>query len=140
MTNRVVIQRRLEKIRIYLDFLRGIARGYGRESFAREAMVHGSAERYLQLCIEALLDVGNHVISDQKLGRVEHYADIPRLLCEHGILDERQRDLMLQIVGFRNILVHDYMDLDVNKVYDVIEHSLDDLEGILRVYVERFLT
>ena len=47
MTNRVVIQRRLEKIRTYLGFLKDVAQRYDRVTFVREAMVHGSAERYL---------------------------------------------------------------------------------------------
>jgi uncharacterized protein YutE (UPF0331/DUF86 family) len=46
---------------------------------------YGSAERFLHLSIEAILDMGNHVIADLDLGIVNWYSDIPALLEKNGV-------------------------------------------------------
>lgn len=39
------------------------------------------------------------------------------------------------MIGLRNILVHDYLEVDRQIVYDVIQHELDDLRALQRVFV-----
>ncbi len=34
-----------------------------------------------------------------------------------------------QIAGFRNVLIHDYMGLDLDEVWNVVERNLPDLKG-----------
>jgi len=48
---------------------------------------YGSAERFLQLAIEAITDMGNHVVAEEELGVVNSYADVPALLGEKGYID-----------------------------------------------------
>jgi len=48
---------------------------------------YGSAERFLQLAIEAITDMGNHVIAEMALGVVNSYGDIPAILAEKGYID-----------------------------------------------------
>lgn len=42
------------------------------------------------------------------------------------------------MIGFRNVLGHDYLDIDRNIVYDVLQHNLEDLEALKRAFA-RFL-
>jgi uncharacterized protein with HEPN domain len=34
-----------------------------------------------------------------------------------------------QIAGFRDVLIHDYMGLDLDEVWNVVERNLPDLKG-----------
>ncbi len=43
---------------------------------------------------------------------------------------------MVHIIGFRNILVHDYLDVDLNIVYSILENNLRDLHSILKEYAK----
>ncbi len=93
----------------------------------------------MQLCIEALLDIGNHIIADLKLGKVEQYSNVPVILKQNGFITEEQKKLFLRMVGMRNILVHEYLEIDLNIIYDIIQNHLDDLEGIMKAYAKRIL-
>jgi uncharacterized protein YutE (UPF0331/DUF86 family) len=130
-----VIRKRLNKLDEYLEILRGMRR-YSLDDFLAAPERYGSAERFLQLAIEALTDLGNHVIADLRLGTVDTYADVPTILANSGYVDVELRDTWLKIVGFRNVLVHDYADLDRRLVYDVLTNRLGDLEALRKVFAQ----
>jgi len=131
-----ILQKRINKARQYLDYLEDIKVKYSYEEFKNDPMIYGSVERVLHLIIESLMDIGNHIISEQNLGQVEFYNNIPDLLFNHNYLNEEQRDLFLKIIGFRNILVHDYLEINSAIVYNILEKNLSDLESILKEYAK----
>lgn len=117
---------RLLRLEGYVNHLREFRR-VERRRFLEDPAVHLSAERLLQLALEAMLDVGNQLIAARALPAPEIYADIPRILGEAGVLPP---DLAHRLVGaakFRNVLVHEYADLDRSRVYDNLQAGLDDL-------------
>lgn len=132
-----VIRRRLEKLDEYLEILQGLQR-YDRAAFVGDPERYGSAERFLQLAIETTLDTGSHVIAQLGLGTIDSYRDVPRLLAEHSYIDPRLRERWIRMIGLRHVLVHDYVDLDRDIVYDVLHQDLDDLAQ-LRIAFAQFL-
>jgi len=62
-----VIRKRLNKLDEYLSILYNL-RKYSFDDFVSDPEHYGSAERFLHLAIEAILDMGNHVIADMDLG------------------------------------------------------------------------
>ena len=124
-----ILQRRLRKLEEYLAILRRLQR-YSYDEFVADPERYGSAERFLQLAIEALLDMGNHVIADLDLGTVQWYSDIPTILAERGGLSPELRDRWIRMIGFRNTPVHEYLDLDRRIVHEVLQHGLGDLERL----------
>ncbi len=136
MVKKEVLQKRLKKAQEYLGYLEDIKKRYNKEKFKNDPMVFGSIERFLHLLIEALIDIGNHIISDQNLGEVEFYKDIPRLLYQNNFINEDQKEIFEQITGFRNILVHEYLEIDLDIVYEVLNNNLDDLKSIMREYAK----
>lgn len=130
-----VIRRRLVKLDEYLEILESLQR-YDLDAFAKEPERYGSAERFLQLAIETSLDIGNHVIAELRLGTVDSYRDIPTILAKHNYLDSELRERWIQMIGFRNVLVHDYVDLDREIVYRVLQQDLDDIAALRRVFAQ----
>jgi uncharacterized protein YutE (UPF0331/DUF86 family) len=135
MPKRDVIYRRLSAIDEYLRILRKLQK-YSLQEFLIEPERYGSAERFLQLCIEALSDAGNHVIAESNLGTVDSYADIPDLLFEKGYIAEELRSTWIRMIGFRNILVHEYLEIDRTIVYDVLQRHVADIEAIQAVFAQ----
>jgi uncharacterized protein YutE (UPF0331/DUF86 family) len=97
---------------------------------------YGSAERFLQLAIEIVGDLGNHVIADLALGVVNWHSDIPTILAGQGYLSADLKETWIQMIGFRNILVHEYLDIDRGIVYQVLQHRLEDIAALQRVFVQ----
>ena len=130
-----VIRKRLNKLDEYLSILYNL-RKYSFDDFTSNPERYGSAERFLHLSIEAILDMGNHVIGDSDLGIVNWYSDIPAILEKKGYIDSHLGKQWLQMIGFRNTLVHDYVEIDRRIVYDVLQNHLKDFEKIKRVFAQ----
>jgi len=123
----LVITRRLIKLREYVGLLKTIRRE-PREQFTTDPLVYGNAERYLQLAIQCVLDIGNHILADRKLREPEEYRDIVKTLGDHSLISPDLTERLMPLVGLRNILVHDYLDIDRPRLYDALQAELEDLE------------
>lgn len=129
-----VLRRRLAKLDEYLAILNDLASS-DRGEFISNPQLYGSAERFLQLAVEALLDMGSHAISELGLGSIEAYRDIPRLLHEHGYVPADLAERWVRMIGLRNILVHEYLDIDRRIVHEVLVGHHRDLEALRDVFL-----
>ncbi len=84
------------------------------------------AANVLRACEQAI-DLANHVIKIQRLGLPKASRESFRILAEHDILNPDLAMRLEKMVGFRNILVHQYQSLEIDIMVDVIENRLDDL-------------
>jgi len=84
------------------------------------------AANLLRACEQAI-DLANHVIKIKQLGLPKASRESFRILADYAILTPDLALRMERMVGFRNILVHQYQKLDISIMIDVIEHRLDDL-------------
>jgi len=135
MVRAEVIRKRLNKLDEYLSILRRLQE-HTFDEFVENPEKYGSVERFLHLAIEAVTDMGNHVIADLELGVVNWYSDIPTILDEKGYLGRSLKDKWIRMIGFRNTLVHDYVDIDRRIVYEVLRNNLKDLEALRRVFAQ----
>jgi uncharacterized protein YutE (UPF0331/DUF86 family) len=81
----------------------------------------------LQRAAEQTIDLANHIIRKEKLGLPKDSRDSFEILVTAGIIPSVLAAKLKGMVGFRNILVHDYRELDLYIMKDVIEYRLDDL-------------
>lgn len=87
--------------------------------------------------IEACVDVAQHLCSAEGWGPPADNGDAVRLLGERGVLSTDLAISMRKAVGFRNVLVHDYVEVSDEIVLDRLR-SLDDLESFVAA-VTRFI-
>lgn len=120
---------RMERLQEHMAILRRLQR-YPLEDFLADPERYGSAERFLQLAIECLNDMGNHLIADRTLGPTEWARDIPTRLFEAGLLDKGLMEAWIRMIGFLNILVPDYIKIDRRLVHEVLHGRLDDFGRI----------
>ncbi len=72
----------IEKNLAHLEALRAIPE----KDFMESPFFTGAAKHYLQTCIEAMLDIANHVIARERYRAPDNYVDAFRVLGEQGIL------------------------------------------------------
>jgi uncharacterized protein YutE (UPF0331/DUF86 family) len=104
-----------------------------REEFVREPGLHHLAERFLHLACECVLDITQHVISDQGYRQPANDKDAMEVLREEGLLDTGLTERLKRWMGFRNLLVHFYLEIDHGKSYDAIREDLGDLDEFTAV-------
>ncbi|MES0364018.1 MAG: DUF86 domain-containing protein [Desulfobacteria bacterium] len=130
-----VLRKRLNKLDEYLAILRGLQK-YSFDEFIADPQRYGSVERFLHLAIEAINDMGNHVVAELDLGEVNWYSDIPALLARADHIDDSLQEKWIRMIGFRNTLVHEYIEIDRKIVHDVLRNSLGDLEELRRTFAQ----
>ena len=67
-------------------------------------------------------------MADERLGAVEEYRDAIRLLGRSGYLKPDLAQKLIPMAGLRNILVHDYLDVDRDRIYNLLQDCLEDFE------------
>ncbi len=96
------------------------------EDYRKDWKTQRIVERTLQLAIEVCLDIANHVIADQRLRVPATHAESFTVLTEAGLLDSGQRDAMIRMSGFRNVIVHEYARIDPTMVLRILREHLVD--------------
>ncbi|HEV8674770.1 MAG TPA: DUF86 domain-containing protein [Methylomirabilota bacterium] len=126
MVDRDLILRKLADLDLYL---RQVAeyRAVSLEDYRGDWKTQRIVERTLQMAIELCVDVANHVIADQGLRVPATYAEAFDVLAEAGMLPGPERDAMVRMVGFRNVIVHEYARVEAEIVVRILRQHLDDL-------------
>jgi uncharacterized protein YutE (UPF0331/DUF86 family) len=137
MTRPEVLRRRLARLEEYLGILRRLS-AYSLEEFLASPERYGAAERFLQLSIEAINDMAAHVAAEEGWGPFERARDLVDLFQAQGLLEEELAEKWRRMIGFRNLLVHDYLEVDRKLVHRFLREGLQDLEALARVFA-RFL-
>jgi uncharacterized protein YutE (UPF0331/DUF86 family) len=126
---------RLDKLDEYGKILKEL-RKMSRSEFVADYHVYGLAERYLQLSIECLLDIGRLIITGLGLRKPDRHQEVIEILWEADIISADLASRLQGIAGFRNILVHDYLKLNRNLVYENLQKGVVDLEDFSREIAE----
>lgn len=86
----------------------------------------------LQRGCEQAIDMANRMIRLRRLGYPKESRDSFVALRKAGLLGPDVAAAMEAMVGFRNVAVHEYRALDLDKVRRIIVHRLDDLLAFSR--------
>ena len=103
--------------------------------YENDKLLHRFIERTLHLAVEAILDIGSHIISDERLGSPDNNSDIIKILARHDIIKKNVDDYV-KMAKFRNIIVHDYEDIKPEIILGIVKNNLDDLKAIFNWYQE----
>ena len=126
MVEKQTIERRLFKLEQSLRKLKELSK-VSWDEYVKDEGLQDRAERNLQIAAQLCIDIGSHVIADRGYRPPYGYGDIFAVLMEEGLLPEALANTMKQIAGFRNVLVHDYLDIDPKIVYDSLK-KIDDFK------------
>jgi uncharacterized protein YutE (UPF0331/DUF86 family) len=92
----------------------------------------------LQRAAQASIDLAAHVVATEAFGLPADLADTFSLLEKHDIIDGELARRLRNMVGFRNIAVHQYQAVDPAIVDSIVTKHLDDLRSFARRIVDAF--
>jgi len=113
-----------------------IQRCIGRAREERQLAGHGFAADYsrqdaailnITRACEQAIDLANFIIKRKKLGIPPRSRESFVSLAEAGIIPNDLSDSLQRMVGFRNLVVHDYQNINIAIVENVLKQGLDDL-------------
>ena len=92
----------------------------------------------METCINICIDVGNHILSLNKNGKPETYSDIFVDLSELKVIDKELEEKLIKMVKFRNLLGHIYMEINNEKIYDILQENLGDFNLFKKQIFSKF--
>jgi uncharacterized protein YutE (UPF0331/DUF86 family) len=132
MVDRDLILRRISDLENYLGQLAPY-REIDLVAYQQDWKTQRIVERTLHLAIETCMDVADHIVADRRLRVPETGAETFEILAEAGVVPADLGRALGLMVGFRNILVHDYTRLDPAIVLRVLRTDLLDLERFRQI-------
>lgn len=90
----------------------------------------------IQRACEASIDIAMHLVSEKKLGVPKTSREGFKLLQEAGLIDELLAKTLMNMVGFRNIAVHDYQALQLDILEAILDKHIDDFKQFAKVILE----
>ena len=131
-----VVRRHLAALREALAHLRRHA-GSTPEMRRADMDLRWTVEHGLQLCAQNAIDIATHLVTAAGFDAPDYASALDRL-TRMSVLPGAFGARFRRIAGFRNVLVHDYIEVDLAVVSRVLGENLDDFEEFARL-VERHL-
>lgn len=90
------------------------------------------AQHHLRLALEGIFHIGAHILSRLPGGRAVEYKEIGLKMAEAKLLPKDfAREVLVPMAGLRNLLVHQYADIDPARLQEIIKTRLQDIEQFL---------
>lgn len=89
----------------------------------------------LQRACEMATDAAMYVVSNRRLGIPQTKKEVFEKLNKNGLISDEMCANMKGMVGFRNIAIHEYKQIDEDIVRDVIENHLGDIKEFVRTMI-----
>lgn len=135
--DRNVVERRLAHLLKSVDVLKGY-QGLSLDELAATPRVYWAVQYGLQLCIQAVLDIAAHLVAALDAPLADDYRSYVVALGSLGVLPRPFAERIAAMAGFRNVLVHEYIDVDLAEVHRVLTQNLGDFEEFVS-YIHDYL-
>ena len=107
------------------------------EEFQKDLSLVWIVEKGLEILIQNLLDIGAHLLASEIKNDWEDYGEVILKLGNHGIVPQEFSDQIKGMAGLRNILIHEYLRIDLNKLFDYFKYRLEDFIQFIR-YIREY--
>ena len=135
MVNHEKIRNKLRTITICLDKLERLKQNSVAE-FIEDYTLTDTARHNLQIAVEAMLDISNHIIARNSLEIPKNNAESFVILCKNGVLSKEKQGTYTAMARFRNRIVHMYDEVDNREIYKILQEHLDDYRAFIQDIVQ----
>ncbi|MCL4424323.1 MAG: DUF86 domain-containing protein [Firmicutes bacterium] len=135
MYNRALIDERISIISSSIKRLSLLAQ-LPREKFCRDEDAIDIAENRLRRALEAVFDLGRHLVVKAGWGIPHDYRSVIDLLAQSKVLPADFAQRIVGMAGYRNRLIHDYNKITPEELYEIVQTRLTDFESFQRYVVE----
>lgn len=97
-----------------------------------EGDAYDLAQHHLRLALEGVFHISSHILSRLPGNRAREYKEVARKMGEVGIVPKSfANKALVAMAGMRNLLVHDYSEIKPQRLHQIINDHLNDIEIFL---------
>jgi uncharacterized protein YutE (UPF0331/DUF86 family) len=82
----------------------------------------------IQRLCELSIDLASYIVKQKQLGMPQGRRDLFNLLVKAKMVDEKLAEHLQNMVGFRNIAVHEYQQLNADILSAILQHHIQDFQ------------
>ena len=139
MIDHLRINDRIAEIRRRLRQLKESLETVSEHEFIEKDELVDATDHRLQIAIQACMDIASHIVAEMALEKPQKESkEVFMVLAREDIVADDLAKRLVAMGGMRNILVHQYMEVDDRKVYQAIKHDLGDIEEFV-AQIQKFL-
>lgn len=120
------IERRLDELSERLARLKPL-QVKSRDEFSEDAYLRDIVERNLEVAAQCCIDLSHRIIAIEQAVKPRDYYEAILQMGELGVVPVSFARQLAPIAGFRNILIHEYLTVDWDEVFDHLQH-LDEIQ------------
>ena len=131
MVNQDIINAKIESLRRCLNRIREKTPANSQilaEDYDIQDIISINLERAVQNCV----DISSHIIADSNELAPDTMGKTFIILKNMNFIDDQTADDLIAAVGFRNIAVHAYQDIDWDIVFTIITVKLDIFQDFIK--------
>jgi uncharacterized protein YutE (UPF0331/DUF86 family) len=132
-----MILERLKRLAEYVEFLNR-KRSLSRDEFLQDQQSQLAVERALQVAIQIMIDIASHILATTSNETPKDYTDAIIKLSRIGVIPNEFAKRIAPMPRFRNVLVHQYIEVDLSRVYRNLQDDLDKFAEFAR-YINAWL-
>jgi uncharacterized protein YutE (UPF0331/DUF86 family) len=87
-----------------------------------------AAESYLRRALEALFDIGRHILAKRFAYPAAEYKEIAKGLSEKMVLEVKEAELMREMAGYRNRMVHFYHEITPEELHEICLNHINEIK------------
>ena len=130
LVNRLVVADKIALVQRMLDGIGGLPLA-DLQAFTADPRMVAAGDSYLRRALEALLDLGRHVLA-KGFGRAPaEYAEVARQLGEVGVLEAAVAARLVLMARYRNRMVHFYDQITDAELFDLLTTKLPDIDEVI---------
>jgi uncharacterized protein YutE (UPF0331/DUF86 family) len=104
------------------------------DEFSADARNAAAAESYLRRALEALFDLGRHILAKAFAEAPAEYKQIADGLAKNGVLSKEEGRILTEMAGYRNRMVHFYHEIGERELYNICRDRLIDIQGLVDTF------
>jgi uncharacterized protein YutE (UPF0331/DUF86 family) len=86
----------------------------------------------LERAVQLSVDIGAHILSNFETPPPNTMGDVFSLLVNQSVITPEIGNTLRQAVGFRNLAVHAYEQVDWQRVFNIVHHHMDDFKSFMQ--------
>jgi uncharacterized protein YutE (UPF0331/DUF86 family) len=107
--------------------------------FLDDSSAQDIVEYNLFQIVNHLITITQHIVVDEEYGLPQTAYEAAQIVFDKGILDSNDLELMKKMIGFRNVVGHNYLNINKEVVYFILTQGQQDIRKVISKFTHRFL-
>jgi len=103
----------------------------GKDAFLSDTKNPPFVESYLRRGLEAVFDIGRHILAKTYGFKEIEYKVIAKELGARGVITKELSEILYVMAGYRNRMVHFYREITPEELYQIVVNNLKDFDTFI---------